>query len=472
MCLTGSFPTELCKLVNLTIIELDENRLSGSIPPEIGNCKALQRLTFPINFFTSELPKEVGNLTELVVFNISFNKLGGRIPPEIGCCKRLQRLDLSQNNFCSELPNEIGTLMQLEVLILSNNKLLGRIPSILGNLSRLTELQMGGNQFSGGIPRELGWLSSIQIAMNISHNSLSGTIPPELGNLALLEYLLLNNNQLTGEIPSTFVDLSSLLGLNLSCNHLSGPIPSFSLLQNLTSSSFLGNEALCGEPLPSCHRFSTLSSSTDSRSSGYPIGEIVAIIFAAIGGLSLVLIAVILFFLRLPVEAVAPLHDTQFSSAESGFCILPKDGFKVNDLVTATNYFDEDFVIGRGASGTVYKAILKSGLPVALKKLTSNREGSSMENSFRAEILTLGKIRHRNIVKLYGYCYHEGSNLLLYEYMSRGSLERAASWKILQFRLEYKVYDSSWGCTWALLSAPRLQASNHSPRYQIKQHSS
>ncbi|GMP55778.1 hypothetical protein CsSME_00020499 [Camellia sinensis var. sinensis] len=66
---------------------------------------------------------------------------------------------------------------------------------------------------------------------------------------------------------------------------------------------------------------------------------------------------------------------------------------------------------------------MHSGQTIAVKRLASNREGNNnIENSFRAEILTMGNIRHRNIVKLYGFCYHQGSNLLLYEYMERGSL--------------------------------------------------
>ncbi|KAI9195259.1 hypothetical protein LWI28_013275 [Acer negundo] len=56
------------------------------------------------------------------------------------------------------------------------------------------------------------------------------------------------------------------------------------------------------------------------------------------------------------------------------------------------------------------------------QKLASNRDGNPIENSFRAAILTLGKIRHHNIVKLYGSCYYQGSNLLIYEYLERGSL--------------------------------------------------
>lgn len=103
----------------------------------------------------------------------------------------------------------------------------------------------------------------------------------------------------------------------------------------------------------------------------------------------------------------------------------PKEGFTFQDLVIATDNFDESFVIGRGACGIVYKAVLPAGYTLAVKKIASNHEGgnnNNVDNSFREEILTLGNIRHRNIVKLHGFCNHQGSNLLLYEYMPKGSL--------------------------------------------------
>jgi serine/threonine protein kinase len=152
------------------------------------------------------------------------------------------------------------------------------------------------------------------------------------------------------------------------------------------------------------------------------MGKIIAIVAAVIGGISLILIAILLHHMRKPLETVAPLQDKQILSAGSNIPVSAKDAYTFQELVSATNNFDDSCVIGRGACGTVYKAVLKPGQIIAVKKLASNREGSNTDNSFRAEIMTLGKIRHRNIVKLYGFIYHQGANLLLYEYMSRGSL--------------------------------------------------
>ncbi|KAK4754760.1 hypothetical protein SAY87_008517 [Trapa incisa] len=443
--LEGDLPPELCKLANLSTVELDQNRLSGPIPREIGTCRSLQRLHLSENYFSSELPREIGNLSKLVTFNVSSNSLSGQVPPEIFGCKLLQRLDLSRNNFTGPLPGEIGSLSQLELLKLSDNQFTGTIPVELGMLSRLTELQMGGNLFSGDIPQEIGSLKSLQIALNLSFNNLSGVIPPMLGNLWMLMNILLNNNHLTGPIPASFLSLSSLISCNFSYNDLWGPLPSPSVLDNMSISSFLGNRGLCGGPLDSC------DSSTDSihlppvsNSRNPRLGKIMAIAAAAIGGVSIILIAAILYLMRWPVETVTPLQVKPLnSSLAPDIYFPPKDGFTFQELVLATDNFGESFIIGRGACGTVYRAELPTGHTIAVKKLDPSREGNdnNVDDSFRAEIHTLGKIRHRNIVKLYGFCYHQGSNLLLYEYMAKGSLGELlhGSPRTLDWRKRFKI---------------------------------
>ncbi|KAL1181264.1 hypothetical protein V6Z11_A02G037100 [Gossypium hirsutum] len=380
--------------VSLELSLVDNNKKSSppsstKLAPATSSSLLSAALLFRKNQFNSDLPKEIGNLSQLVTFNVSSNLLSGKIPREIVNCKMLQRLDLSHNSFVDTLPIELGTLTQLEILKLSENKVSENIPAALGNLSRLTELQMGGNLFSGEIPQELGSLSSLQIAMNLSNNHLTGNIPPELGNLNLLEFLLLDNNNLTGNMPA---------------------------------SSFVENEGLCGRPLQDCNGDSSSPSALhvnkDTR------GRMITIISGVVGGVSIVLIIILIYQIRRPPETVAPSQEKEISSSSpvSDIYFHPKEGFTFQDLIEATNNFHESYIVGRGAFGTVYKAVMNSGQTIAVKRLASNAEGNNIENSFRAEILTLGKIRHRNIVKLYGFCYHQGSNLLLYEYMENGSL--------------------------------------------------
>ena len=122
----------MCRLVNLSGVESYQNRFSGPIPPDIANCKWLQRLPLANNNFTSELPKEMGNLLELVTSNILSHLLTGQISPAIVNCEMLQRLDLCRGNFVDALPKQVGTLLQLELLKVSKNKFFGNMPTTLG----------------------------------------------------------------------------------------------------------------------------------------------------------------------------------------------------------------------------------------------------------------------------------------------------------------------------------------------------
>ncbi|KAH9723783.1 Leucine-rich repeat receptor-like serine/threonine-protein kinase [Citrus sinensis] len=420
--LTGSLPIEFYNLQNLSALELYQNRFSGLIPPEIGKLRNLERLHLSENYFVGYIPSEVGNLEHLVTFNISSNSLSGTIPHELGNCVNLQRLDLSRNQFTGSAPEELGQLVNLELLKLSDNKLTGAIPSSLGGLARLTELQMGGNIFSGSIPVALGQLTALQIALNISHNNLSGVIPYELGNLQMLEDLYLDDNQLTGEIPASMGEQMSLLVCNLSNNNLVGTVPNTTVFRRIDSSNFAGNRGLCmlGSD---CHQLMPPSHTPKKNwiKGGSTKEKLVSIISVIVGLISLSFIIGISWAMKCRKPAFVPLEEQKNPEVIDNY-YFPKEGFKYHNLLEATGNFSESAVIGRGACGTVYKATLANGEVIAVKKIKLRGEGATADNSFLAEISTLGKIRHRNIVKLFGFCYHQDSNLLLYEYMENGSL--------------------------------------------------
>lgn len=94
------------------------------------------------------------------------------------------------------------------------------------------------------------------------------------------------------------------------------------------------------------------------------------------------------------------------------------------EIITATNDFDDRYCIGKGGYGTVYKAELTSGGTRAVKKLHSLPTGEIGINQkdFVSEIRALTEIRHRNFVKFYGFCSHTRHSFLVYEYLERGSL--------------------------------------------------
>ncbi|XP_054802457.1 calcium/calmodulin-regulated receptor-like kinase 2 isoform X2 [Prosopis cineraria] len=90
-------------------------------------------------------------------------------------------------------------------------------------------------------------------------------------------------------------------------------------------------------------------------------------------------------------------------------------------------------ILGQGSFGTVYKATMPTGEVVAVKVLDSNSKQG--EKEFQTEVLLLGRLHHRNLVNLVGYCADKGQRILVYEFMSNGSLsnllyseEKALSW--------------------------------------------
>ncbi|KAF5475937.1 hypothetical protein F2P56_007691, partial [Juglans regia] len=106
------------------------------------------------------------------------------------------------------------------------------------------------------------------------------------------------------------------------------------------------------------------------------------------------------------------------------FSIWNYDGhIAYEDIIEATEDFDIRYCIGTGGYGSVYRAELPSGNVVALKKLHQKEaENPVFYKSFINEVGVLTEIRHRNIMKLHGFCVHKGCRFLIYEYMERGSL--------------------------------------------------
>ncbi|KAK7292932.1 hypothetical protein RJT34_15790 [Clitoria ternatea] len=97
--------------------------------------------------------------------------------------------------------------------------------------------------------------------------------------------------------------------------------------------------------------------------------------------------------------------------------------FKFKDLSIATKGFRENELLGSGGFGRVYKGVMPvSKIEVAVKRVShESRQGM---REFVAEIVSIGRLRHRNLVPLLGYCRRKGELLLVYEYMPNGSLDK------------------------------------------------
>lgn len=335
--------------------------------------------------------------------------------------------------------NTLGKMDSLTILSLRSNHLNGNLPSDMLSLPSLHYLYLQNNNFSGNIP------SSLPLQLNLldlSFNSFVGNIPTTLQNLTHLTGLSLQNNSLTGAIPD--LKISRLKHLNLSYNHLNGSIPSS--LQSFSSSSFEGNSMLCGPPLNQCSSvapapspspmsFSPPSTSpqkeTDGSEKKISTGVIVAI---AIGGFAVLFLLVVMIML-----CCMKKKDSEGGGVLKGKTKSenPKQDFgsgvqepEKNKLVffqgCSYNFDLEDLlrasaeVLGKGTYGTAYKAILEEGITVVVKRMKEMVVG---KREFEQQMENVGRIGlHPNLVPLRAYYYSKDEKLLVYDYMSSGSL--------------------------------------------------
>lgn len=279
-------------------------------------------------------------------------------------------------------------------------------------------------------------LSNLKYTLNLSSNKLTGDLPSTLVGLANLQQLDVSHNNLSGSL-ATLGKMPSLVEVDVSYNLFSGPIPPALMnLFNKSSSSFLGNSALCVD----CSHV-TYSDCTarryikpcDGLGRKSALDSIHIALITLGSSLFSVLLAIAIFYICVRSRGRQN-EDVELSNQEG-------TSFLFNKLMEATENLNEKYIIGRGAHGTVYKASLGSEKIYAVKKLDFGGKTGANESMIR-EVQTLGKIRHRNLVKLEGFWLRKGYGLILYQYMENGSLRDVLQLTdplLLPWAVRYKI---------------------------------
>ncbi|XP_059066589.1 receptor like protein 26-like [Cryptomeria japonica] len=234
--LKGNISSSLFQLEQLEYLDLSENLFNvvkGHIPSAIGNISSLESLALEYTNIEGEIPLSIVNLSNLVHLDLFHNKLTGIIPPSLGSLSSLSYLDLGYNLLNGAFPSTVSDLVNLRILYLDSINLRGSISfSLFDNLTRLEFLVLSFNHLSVSIYST--WIPPFEKLSFLGLGSCRlDRIPPLLAKQYNLEQLDLSLNSVKN-IPSWIWKFPSLDKLNLSCNQLTGSLPS-----SLTSTAYL-----------------------------------------------------------------------------------------------------------------------------------------------------------------------------------------------------------------------------------------
>ncbi|KAK6937858.1 Leucine-rich repeat-containing N-terminal, plant-type [Dillenia turbinata] len=456
--IVGSIPDLFGKLTSLKSLKLSYNNLTGSLPLSLAG-SSIQ--TIYLNNQQQGLSGRIdvlGSMTELMQVWLHVNKFSGPIP-DLSKCTSLFDLQLRDNQLTGVVPSSLTTHPTLANISLGSNILQGPYPAFgrakvdLGTEnnwcnpvpgpcdSQITILLMVVADL--GYPMTVaeswkgndackGWIfvsceqGKFVTGLNFGNQNWTGQISPAIANLTSLKNLLLNDNNLTGTIPHSLTTLKDLQLLDVSNNNLSGKIPNFA--PNVTVKSE-GNPLMNGK-----------ASDVNLSGKNSVVVIAVAVVVAAL------LVGILLFFtykcykkkrtsnygiVQIPNRKnrskshkngkVKPHNEDEDKEEDVHVYSGGNVSISLEVLRQVTDNFSEEYVLGRGGFGVVYRGVLLDGTVVAVKRMESALVDSGL-SEFQAEISVLSKVRHRHLVALTGFCMAGNERLLVYEYMPQGTL--------------------------------------------------
>ncbi|KAK6942247.1 Serine-threonine/tyrosine-protein kinase, catalytic domain [Dillenia turbinata] len=399
----GQIPPNVCAGGVLCKLILFSNKFTGSLSPAISNCSSLVRLRVEDNSFSGDIPLKFSDLPDITYVDLSRNRFTGGIPIDIFQAPKLQYFNVSNNvALGGTIAAKTWLLPALQNFSASNSNISGNLPQFQF-CRHVSVIELHSNHLSGTIPKSISSCQALE-RLSFANNSLNGHIPEELASLGALSILDLSHNNFNGSIPAKFGTLSSLLLLNVSFNDILGSIPSEKRFRLMGSSAFVGNPNLCGAPLEPC-------TSSDDIQHVFKLGDKIS------SKLTLVLLVsagVALFFILVVLGIVYFQKGSKRQWNMLSFVGLPQ--FTANDVLRS---FSTAESIEEVPSASVCKALLPTGITVSVKKIKLEAKRIRV----MSELITqMGNSRHKNLVRLLGFCHNKHVAYLLYDYLAYGNL--------------------------------------------------
>ncbi|VFQ71764.1 unnamed protein product [Cuscuta campestris] len=463
--LQGQVP-DLSNIANLSYIDLSFNRLTGNIPPNRLS-KNITTIDLSNNNLNGSIPASFSELPRLQRLSLANNSLSGSVPSIIWQNRVLNRTEKLfidfQNNAVSNISGSLLIPKNVDVRfqgnpVCSKGNLTGVCGGSSGDgtdntgsdkandcpplgcpppyvyamprptcfcvLPLIVRYRLKSPGFRNFLPykNEYEWYLSDGLKLNLSQVNIS-TITWEPGPRLKMVFqfypIFVDNNSSSEFNKSEVLRIMSLFtGWLIPDNDLFGPYELLGFILLGGYSNYI--------PPP-------------ASSSGLSKGALAGIILGSIGGAVTLSAFLSILILRFHMQRYRLLSKkSQMSKISIKIDGVKEFGFE--EMTAATKNFNSSSIAGQGGYGKVYRGVLADGTAVAIKRA---EPGSLQgEREFLTEIKLLSRLHHRNLVSLLGYCGEEGEQILVYEFMSNGSLRdhiSAKSKEALSFGMRLRV---------------------------------